>query len=216
MVEHVYRLAAAARRIDAVVVATDDERIAATVRGFGGVVRMTGTHHLSGTERVAEVARELRCAVVVNVQGDEPLLNPDAIDEALAPFDADPSVMMSTLRTRLRHDHEYTSPHAVKVVVDLHGDALFFSRAPIPYARAGVSAAPVYKHIGLYAYRREFLLQIAALSPTLLEQSESLEQLRVLEHGFRIRTVETVHDSVGVDTPADLERVRRTLSAART
>lgn len=216
MVEHVYRRAASARRIDAVVVATDDARIAAAVRGFGGIVRMTGSHHVSGTERVAEVARDLRCEVVVNVQGDEPLLNPDAIDEALSPFDTDPSVVMSTLRTRLRHHDDYISPHAVKVVVDLRGDALYFSRAPIPYASAGVTAAPVYKHIGLYAYRREFLLQIATLAPTLLEQTESLEQIRVLEHGFRIRTVETVHDSVGVDTPADLERVRRTLSAART
>jgi 3-deoxy-manno-octulosonate cytidylyltransferase (CMP-KDO synthetase) len=214
MVEHVYRRAAAARLIDAVVVATDDPRVVAAVEAFGGVARLTSGRHVTGTERVAEIARDLRCAIVVNVQGDEPLISPEAIDAALAPFADDPTVLMSTLRTPLVCAEDFTSPNAVKVVIDRQGDALYFSRAPIPHPRVRIEGAPVYKHLGLYAYRREFLLQIAALPPTLLEQTESLEQLRVLEHGYRIRTVETVHDSVGVDTPADLERVRRTLSAA--
>jgi 3-deoxy-manno-octulosonate cytidylyltransferase (CMP-KDO synthetase) len=206
MIEHVYRRVAATPGVDAVVVAADDRRIASAVEAFGGVARMTRMTHRTGTDRVAEVAAELQCDIVVNVQGDLPLIEPEMVRQAIEPFDHDPAVQMSTIRRRITDTVERNSPHVVKVVVNRNGDALFFSRAPIPFLRGdGV----LYKHIGLYAYRRPFLLTFTALPQTPLEVAESLEQLRVLEHGFRIRTVETQHESIEVDTPEDLERVRR-------
>jgi len=216
MIEHVYRRAAAARNIDAVIVATDDLRVAEAVGRFGGNVRMTGSHHLTGTDRLAEVAATLDCDLVVNVQGDEPLIEPDSIDAAIEPFRADDTLKMSTVCTRLpRIDPGADEdPNVVKVVVDRRGFALYFSRSSIPHRRGplGPEAGP-FKHLGLYVYRREFLLHIAALAPSPLERSESLEQLRVLENGFAIKVIETTHDSIGVDTPDDLERVRRLLTA---
>jgi len=213
MIAHVHERAAAARSVDAVIVATDDERIARAVEAFGGEVRMTSRAHRSGTDRLAEVAHTLDCELIVNVQGDEPLLDPRMIDQAVAPF-ADASVLMSTLRRRIDDPSDLASPHVVKVVVDRHDNALYFSRAPIPHRRdVGPAAAVAYKHIGLYVYRRPFLLDLAALAPTPLEEREMLEQLRVLEHGFRIKAVETTADTIGVDTPADLERVRALVEA---
>jgi 3-deoxy-manno-octulosonate cytidylyltransferase (CMP-KDO synthetase) len=209
MIEHVCRRAASARSIAAVLVATDDERIATAVRAFGGDVRMTLPSHQSGTDRLAEVAASLSCDLVVNVQGDEPLIEPGMIDEAVAPFAADPSLAMSTLRKRIEDPAELANPNVTKVVVDREGFALYFSRAPIPYAREDCPPAPAWRHVGLYVYRRETLLTLAALPPTALERSEALEQLRALEHGIRIKAVETRFDSIGVDTPEDLERVRR-------
>jgi 3-deoxy-manno-octulosonate cytidylyltransferase (CMP-KDO synthetase) len=219
MIEHVYRRAAAASSVGAVVVATDDARIAAAVERFGGFARLTRSTHRSGTDRLAEVAEDLACDIVVNVQGDEPLVDPRTLDELVAPLDADPTLMMSTVRRRITDPEDYTNPHVVKVVVDADGNALYFSRSPIPFLRVPDprSAIPAFKHLGLYAYRRSFLLAFARLQPTPLEMAESLEQLRALEHGFRIRTVETEHDSIGVDTPEDLERARRLMAAeART
>ncbi|HSC26022.1 MAG TPA: 3-deoxy-manno-octulosonate cytidylyltransferase [Vicinamibacterales bacterium] len=212
MIEHVYRRASAARSIQSVIVATDDERIAAAVRAFGGDVRMTSPRHPSGTDRIAQVAATLECGLVVNVQGDEPLLEPSMIDEAVAPFAADPALAMSTLRRLITDPANLRDPNVTKVVVDRDGYALYFSRAAIPFIKPGGSAAPAWRHVGLYVYRRECLLGLAALEPTALEQAEGLEQLRALEHGVRIKAVETTHDSIGVDTPADLERVRRLLS----
>jgi 3-deoxy-manno-octulosonate cytidylyltransferase (CMP-KDO synthetase) len=211
MVEHVYRRAAEAPGVDAVVVATDDARIASAVETFGGVVRLTRPGHLTGTDRVAETARDLRCEIVVNVQADLPLVEPEMIAEVIGPLTADASVQMSTLRQAISDPADHDNPSVVKVVVDRHGDALYFSRSKIPYCREdGVC----FKHIGLYGFRREFLLAFAALSQTPLERAESLEQLRALEHGFRIRAVETRFESIEVDTPEDLERVRRRMSAA--
>jgi 3-deoxy-manno-octulosonate cytidylyltransferase (CMP-KDO synthetase) len=211
MIEHVYRRTAASPAVDAVVVATDDARVRDAVEAFGGTVRMTRTDHRSGSDRLAEVAASLSCELVINVQGDEPLLATEMIAEAVAPLAADPSIPMATLCRRLDDPADFSNPNVVKVVVDRQGFALYFSRAPIPYTRdaRGADATRAFKHVGLYVYRRDFLLEFAGLAPTPLEQAESLEQLRALEHGFRIRTVETRHDSVGVDTPADLERVRR-------
>jgi 3-deoxy-manno-octulosonate cytidylyltransferase (CMP-KDO synthetase) len=211
MVEHVYRRAAEARGVDAVVVATDDERIASAVEAFGGVVRLTQPGHRTGTDRVAETARHLRCEIVVNVQADLPLIEPEMIAEVIAPFSGDADVQMSTLRQAISDPADEDNPNVVKVVVDRSGDALYFSRAKIPYRREDGVA---FKHIGLYAFRREFLLTFAALSQTPLERAESLEQLRALEHGYRVRAVETRFESVEVDTPEDLERVRRRLSTA--
>ena len=211
MIEHVYRRAAAARSISSVIVATDDERIAHAVRSFGGQVRLTSGGHQSGTDRLAEVAASLSCDLIVNVQGDEPLIDPAMIDEAVAPFGSDSGLMMSTLRKRIDDASELENPNVTKVVVDRDGYALYFSRAPIPYTRVDCPAAPAWRHVGLYVYRRECLLRLSALAPTALEQSEALEQLRALENGIRIKAVETRYDSVGVDTPADLERVRSTV-----
>jgi 3-deoxy-manno-octulosonate cytidylyltransferase (CMP-KDO synthetase) len=199
MIEHVYGRAAAARNVDAVIVATDDRRIADAVTRFGGTVRMTRPDHLTGTDRLAEVAVDLDCDLVVNVQGDEPLIEPDTIDAAIEPFRHDPDLLMSTVCTRILTDDAVDDPNVVKVVTDRRGFALYFSRSPIPYVRgvAGTSIGP-YKHLGLYVYRRDFLHTIAALAPTALE---------------RIQVVETRHDSIGIDTPEDLERVRRLLTA---
>jgi len=208
MIEHVYRRSASAAGVDAVIVATDDQRIAEAVQQFGGRVVMTAASHRTGTDRVAEVARGIECDIVINVQGDEPLIPPQMIEDVVAPF-RDPDVVMTTLRRHIDSEDDRLNPHVVKVVVNRDDDALYFSRAPIPSGR-GVTA---FKHVGLYGYRRQFLLEFAALPQTPLEVSESLEQLRALEHGFRIRTPETIHDSLGVDTPEDLERARRQLDA---
>lgn len=211
MIEHVYRRAALTRGVDAVVVATDDARIAAAVEGFGGIVRLTHASHRTGTDRIAEVARDLACEIVVNVQGDLPLIEPEMIGQIIEPLAADRSLVMSTLRQPITDPADVTNPNVVKVVVDAHDNALYFSRAAIPYQR---ERGPMFKHIGLYGYRRDFLLAFAALAQTPLERAESLEQLRALEHGFRIRAVETRFDSIEVDTPEDLERVRRRTAAA--
>ena len=212
MIEHVYRRAAAARSIASVIVVTDDERIHRAVQAFGGTSRMTSRSHQSGTDRIAEIAPALSADVIVNVQGDEPLIEPAMIDEAVEPFTNDAALMMSTLRRRIDDDTERQNPNVTKVVVDREGFALYFSRAPIPFVRTGCPPAPAWRHVGLYVYRRECLLRLAALSPTPMEQSEALEQLRALEHGIRIKVVETQFDSVGVDTAEDLARVRATLA----
>jgi 3-deoxy-manno-octulosonate cytidylyltransferase (CMP-KDO synthetase) len=212
MIEHVYRRVCRAAGIDAVIVATDDERVIAAVQKFGGEAMLTSAAHRTGTDRVAEVARAITCDIVVNVQGDEPLIPPEMIAEVVAPF-RDDEVVMTTLRRQIEDDADPLSPHVVKVVVNRNDDALYFSRAPIPYSRhPAPNGQTHFKHIGLYGYRRDFLLEFAALPQTPLEITESLEQLRALEHGFRIRTPETVHDSHGVDTPEDLERARRQLA----
>jgi 3-deoxy-manno-octulosonate cytidylyltransferase (CMP-KDO synthetase) len=214
MIEHVYRRTAEARSVDAVVVATDDQRIAAAVERFGGIVRMTAAGHRTGTDRIAEIAPRLSCDVLVNVQGDLPLIEPGMIEQVVAPLAADADLLMSTLRAVITDAADYANPNVVKVVADRGGDALYFSRSPIPFARGTATAC---KHIGVYAYRRSFVPTFASLPQTPLEIAESLEQLRALEHGYRIRTVETQFESIEVDTPEDLERVRRALAvAART
>jgi 3-deoxy-manno-octulosonate cytidylyltransferase (CMP-KDO synthetase) len=225
MIEHVYRRAAAAPSVEAVVVATDDERIVRAVEAFGGIAKLTDSSHRSGSDRLAEVAAELECALVVNVQGDEPLIDPQMIEEAIAPFRDEPELQIGTLCRRIRDPREYVDPNVVKVVVGPDGYALYFSRSPIPFVREGRRAdptasgwrpegdVPAYKHVGLYVYRRKFLLAFARLAPTRLERAEALEQLRALEHGIRLKTVETTRDSIGVDTPEDLERVRHLVAA---
>ena len=214
MIEHVYRHAADARSVDLVLVATDDDRIARAVSAFGGEVRMTRPDHASGTDRLAEVAAGLDCDLIVNVQGDEPLIAPEVIDAAVAAA-ADPAVAMSTLRCPLADADAWRDPDVVKVAVDRAGYALFFSRAPIGLDRGAAPAPPaaVDRHIGLYVYRRPLLLALSRLEPTPLERAERLEQLRALEHGHRIMTTRIDDDPIGVDTPADLDRVRQRLAA---
>ena len=217
MIEHVYRRAAATPGVDAVVVATDDDRVAAAVSAFGGVSCMTRSDHRTGTDRLAEVATALSCDIVVNVQGDEPLIEPATIRAVISPLLNDPTLEMSTACTPLTDRADHANPNVVKVVLNQHGNALYFSRAPIPYMRDPRGGwPPLYRHIGLYAYRRPALLVLAALEPTPLERAEALEQLRALEHGIRIKAIETTHDTIGVDTPEDLARVRALLAHAIT
>ena len=205
MLQHVWERAARARTLQRLVVATDDERIYTEARRFGAVARMTRADHASGTDRVAEVAGGDAADVIVNIQGDEPLIDPEAIDTAVNGLLQSSGARMSTLKKRIQDPSELTSPNVVKVVTDLSGDAIYFSRSPIPFVRGGESAH--FKHIGLYVYRRDFLLGYSALPVGPLERAEKLEQLRALENGYKIRVVETEYDSVGVDTPEDLARV---------
>ena len=206
MLQHVYERAAQARYLTSTIVATDDDRIVAAARHFGANVRLTRADHLSGTDRVAEIASAETADIIVNIQGDEPLIDPAAIDAAILPLVHDSAVVMATLKKRIEDPSEVADPNVVKVVTDAVGDAIYFSRCPIPYIRDG-GAGEHFKHIGLYVYRRNFLLQYSALPIGPLERAEKLEQLRALENGFRIRVVETEYESVGVDTPEDLERV---------
>jgi 3-deoxy-manno-octulosonate cytidylyltransferase (CMP-KDO synthetase) len=225
MIERVHERARAARSVDRVLVATDDERIAAVVRGFGGEAVMTSPSHLTGTDRLAEAARTIDADVVVNVQGDEPMLDPAAIDVAAGALADDASLEIATLSLPLVSVDEMLDPSVVKVVTDACGNALYFSRSPIPHVRHGgsrdlrvaaeaaVARSLARKHVGLYAYRRPALLRFASLPPSPLEEAEGLEQLRALHHGLRIRVVRVDGESgVAVDTPGDLERVRALLA----
>jgi 3-deoxy-manno-octulosonate cytidylyltransferase (CMP-KDO synthetase) len=209
MIEHVYRRVAQAPGLDRVVVLTDDERIARAVEGFGGAWEMTPAECASGTDRIAFAARGWDAAAVVNVQGDEPLIDPLAVGALAAHLAAWPDDPLVTLAAPATPE-EVASPHAVKVVLDRAGYALYFSRSPIPYHRQDGGAAPL-KHIGIYGYQRAALLQLAELPPSPLEISESLEQLRALENGLRLRVLPG-RTSPGVDTREDLEAVERLLT----
>ncbi|HXG88385.1 MAG TPA: 3-deoxy-manno-octulosonate cytidylyltransferase [Vicinamibacterales bacterium] len=216
MIEHVYRRASEAKSVDAVLVATDDERIADTVRAFGGAVWMTSVDHISGTDRLAEVAASVPCGLIVNVQGDEPLLDPAIIDAALEPFRGHPELMMATAARALVDDAELTNPNLVKVVRDANGFALYFSRSPIPYGRDASATTSARAHVGLYVYRRDTLIRLARMAPGPLECAEALEQLRALENGIRIKVVDTCYHSLGVDTAEDLARARQRILAGAT
>lgn len=206
MIVRVYERAVRAQRVHEVVVATDDERIRAAVEEHGGHAVMTRADHATGTDRLAEVAAQRPdCDLIINVQGDEPLIDPAVIDALVAPFEHDDALMMATAKTEITDAAEMENPNNVKVVTDRTGNALYFSRARIPYARN--MGTKVYKHIGIYAYRRDFLLTYAKMQQTELECSESLEQLRALENGYRIRVVETDAVFIGVDTEEDLAAV---------
>jgi 3-deoxy-manno-octulosonate cytidylyltransferase (CMP-KDO synthetase) len=211
MLQHVWERASQARYLTSTIIATDDERVYAAARGFGARVRMTRADHASGTDRVAEIASAEQAEIIVNIQGDEPLVDPAAIDAAILPLAHEPEIVMATLKKRIEDPADITNPNVVKVVTDHSGDAIYFSRCPIPYERERAGPAPYFKHIGLYVYQREFLLSYSALPTGPLEQAERLEQLRALENGYRIRVVETESDSLGVDTPEDLQKVSRLL-----
>lgn len=216
MVEWVYARASAARRIDQVWVATPDAAIVEAVRAFGGNVVLTRPDHQTGTDRIAEAAAGLpdTVRVVVNVQGDEPRIAPETIDAVAEPLLADPSLAMSTVCCPLPQGRE-DDPNVVKVVGDRSGNALYFSRSPLPYRRSADAPYAPLQHVGLYGYRRDFLLAFPTLERTPLERVESLEQLRVLEHGHRIRLVAIDHAPESVDTPEDLQRVRALFDADR-
>jgi len=211
MVQRVYEAAAQAQLIDRVIVATDDRRILDTVTHFGGEAELTSAHHMSGTDRVAETAEQLPCDTVVNLQGDEPLMEPRLIDELIRTLLDDQDVYMASAQSPIRLSAHLTNPNIVKVVADHHDYALYFSRSPIPHHFSSDQAAGGvlgFKHIGIYIYRKDFLMKLVRLSPSPLEKKERLEQLRVLENGYRIKLISTDYDAPGVDTPADLQLVR--------
>jgi 3-deoxy-manno-octulosonate cytidylyltransferase (CMP-KDO synthetase) len=207
MLQHVWERASLARYLTDVVVATDDERIRQVASVFPARVVMTRSDHVSGTDRVAEAASTLNAEIIVNIQGDEPLIDPAAIDAAVLGLLDQDDTPMATLKVRIESADDIVDPNVVKVVTDVHNNAIYFSRAPIPHMRESGGRAAYFKHIGLYVYRRDFLLAYSALTVGPLEQSEKLEQLRALENGYKIRVTETDYDSLGVDTPEDWQRV---------
>lgn len=214
MIVRVWRQARQARIADRVIVATDDERILHAMGEAGGEVVMTSSSHQSGTDRLAEVAERITADIYLNVQGDQPFIAPADLEALAAPMIADPELAMATLATPITSAEEWANPNKVKVVCDARGDALYFSRSPIPFARDSGGVPPnALRHIGVYGYRHSFLLKFAALKPGVLEQIERLEQLRALECGYRIRVVASAAPSLEVDTPEDLVRANE---AART
>jgi len=213
MIQRVYERARMAKRADRVIVATDDERIMNAVRGFGGEVRMTRSEHRTGTERVAEVAAREEGDVFVNVQGDEPLLDPNAIDIAVDALLEGPQASISTVATPIKTPGDIMDPNVVMAVLDFDGNAIYFSRAPIPWVRdtAGKIVVRHLKHLGLYVFQREALLEYPTLPQGELERIEQLEQLRWMENGWKIRVAEVEHDAVSVDVPEDVARVEKLL-----
>lgn len=207
MIQHVYERACQAKLPDEVVVATDNELVEKAVLDFGGKAVMTSPDHPSGTDRLAEVALMYPDVdVIVNVQGDEPMIPPEVIDNLAQVFANDADLNMATMKVEME-EADYDNPAAVKVVTDLNGNALYFSRSLMPYPRNKPEGYKVFKHVGIYAYRRNFLLKYAALAPTPLEKAESLEQLRALENGYKIKVLESKFKGIGVDTPEDLVAV---------
>src|SRR5690242_13739891 len=213
MIQRVYERAKLAQRANRVVVATDDERIVKAVEGFGGEARMTRSDHRTGTERVAEVAAHEEGDVFVNVQGDEPLLDPVAVDTAVASLLEEPAAAIATVATPIKTPADIMDPNVVKTVLDFEDNALYFSRAPIPWVRdsAHKTHARHLKHLGLYAFQREALVEYPTLPVGELERLEQLEQLRWMENGWKIRVAEVEHDAVSVDVPEDVERVEKLL-----
>lgn len=210
MIQRVYEAAQQAKLLDQVYVATDDARIVAAVEQFGGQVRLTAVDHKTGTDRIAQVAAEIDAEIIVNLQGDEPLVNPAMIDEVIQPFMDEPDLPMSTLCVPILEEAALHDPNVVKAVFDQRGYALYFSRSLIPYPRKRDNFQ-AYEHLGLYAYRKDFLMTYIALPQSRLEINESLEQLRVLEAGYRLKVIVSAHpyDGVSVDTQEDLEKVRQ-------
>ena len=218
MIQHVYERVARAKAVPYVAVATDDERILNAVKNFGGNAVMTAKTHRSGTDRISEAVKTLHLsadAIVVNIQGDQPIFEPVQVDEVIEPLLTDQSIQMSTLIYKIILDAEITHPHAVKVVLDHQNFALYFSRATIPYVRDKNLKADYYKHHGIYAYRRDFLDTFTKLPEGKREKLEALEQLRALEYGYKIKCVITPHDSVEVDNEQELDRVRQILLAKK-
>ncbi len=213
MIQHVYERACQAQMPDEVIVATDNELVERAVTAFGGKAVMTSPDHPSGTDRLAEVALMYPDVdVIVNVQGDEPMIPPEVIDNLAKAFEADAELNMATMKVAM-DEADYDNQAAVKVVTDLNGYALYFSRSLMPYPRNKPEGYKVYKHVGIYAYRRNFLLKYAALQPTPLEKAESLEQLRALENGYKIKVLESAFKGIGVDTPEDLAAVNELFAA---
>ncbi|MFH1259878.1 MAG: 3-deoxy-manno-octulosonate cytidylyltransferase [Elusimicrobiota bacterium] len=207
LVVRVYEQAKKCRLLAEVIIATDDRRILAAAKSFSALAVLTGKDCLSGTDRIAEVVRNIPADIVVNIQGDEPLINPRAITAAIKPLLADEQVLVSTLACPLNNKEDLDNPNVVKVVLDKKGYALYFSRSVIPYSRDTLDPLRYKKHLGLYVYRKDFLKVITRLPMSPLEKIEKLEQLRILENGYKIKVVFTKYDTIGVDTPEDLIKI---------
>ena len=218
MIERVYELAKLSKLATRVIVATDDDRIVQAVQSFGGEALMTRSSHRTGTERVAEVASHVDGEVFVNVQGDEPLLDPQAVDTAIQSLLEEPAAPVSTVATLIKTPSDIMDPNVVKTILDFEDNALYFSRAPIPWVRDTASKIQVrhLKHLGLYAFQRDALLEYPTLPQGTLEKIEQLEQLRWLENGWKIRVAEVEHDAVSVDVPEDITRVEKLLQTPQT
>jgi 3-deoxy-manno-octulosonate cytidylyltransferase (CMP-KDO synthetase) len=216
MIQHVWEQAKQAEKLSDLVVACDDSRILLCVQNFGGKAILTRRDHPNGSSRVAEVALREQADVFINIQADEPMIHPQAIDQVAFAFEKDPEIEVATLAVCRFDQKDYENPNVVKVVFDEKGDALYFSRAPIPHFRGNTSGSFSYwKHLGIYGYRRNFLLQFVTWTAGGLEETEKLEQLRILERGFSIRVIETPYDSFSVDTQEDLEMVEERLRVTR-
>ena len=214
MIQHVWERAKQAKLLDNLIIACDDERVYKTVKDFGGNAIFTAKEHCSGTERITEIMNPIDARIVVNIQADEPLIQPIMIDSVVGELLKDNSLAAATIVKKIEHVEEISNPNVVKVVFDKHNFALYFSRFSIPYVRDKQTEGVVYyKHIGLYAYTKDFLFTYKNLSESKLEKLEKLEQLRILENGYRIKVVETKFETFGVDTPQDLERVKQYISA---
>lgn len=200
------------RLIDEVAVATDDERISRVVSEAGYKAVMTSKDHASGTDRIAEAAESIDAEIVVNIQGDEPMIDPESVDRAVKALLDDPELNVSTLAVPITQKEEFENPNVVKVVADYKGNALYFSRSAIPHNRGELKELPMMKHLGLYAYRRKFLLSLASKEPSPLEKAEQLEQLRILQNGFAIKVLTARQDSIGIDTPDDLKRAEELIN----
>lgn len=210
VIQHVYEIAKESNVLDDVIIATDDERILEAVKGFGGKAVLTSIGHQTGTDRLTEVVNPMDVKVVINIQADEPLLHHTMIDDLARIMLDNPNLSMATVVKEIEDKEDIMNPNVVKAVIDKNGFALYFSRSPIPFER-GTQSKRFYKHIGLYAYTKDFLFTFTNLPKSNLEKAESLEQLRALEHGFKIKTIETRFDTMGIDTPADLEKARKAL-----
>ena len=214
LLQHVHERACECRSLDEVLVATDDPRIRDACESFGARVAMTSSEHPSGTDRIAEAAEDIpQASHVINLQGDEPLLDPGLIDRLVETLVSDPGLQMVTAANPISDESQLDDPNIVKLVMDGNGDALYFSRSPIPYRRSSPADLPSFRHVGLYGYRRDFLRRFVSWPPSLLEQAEQLEQLRALENGARIRVIVTRHEAIGLDTPEQVPQLEELLMA---
>ena len=219
LIQHVWERVSMSKSLKRIIVATDDERIFKAVREFGGEGWMTSSNHATGTDRISEVAKNIEADIIVNVQGDEPLIEPKVIDMAVEPFRGTQTefgsskLQMGTICAEIKNKDELNNPNIVKVVTDYDGFALYFCRSTIPYNRDNDSRTSYYKHIGLYVYRKDFLIKFSQLPSTPLEKIEKLEQLRALEHGYKIKVIKTKYNSIGVDAPEDIEKVRKIINS---
>ena len=209
MIQRVWEQSSKSKYLDLVIVATDDKRIYDKVLSFSGEAVMTSKNHKSGTDRVYEAVRKINCNIVVNIQGDEPFINPNDIDIAIKPLLIEKNVNVTTLCYKINKKNEIEDSNVVKVIFDKNNNAVYFSRYPIPYTKCKIAGVKYYKHIGLYAFRKDYLIRFVNMKPSIMEKAEKLEQLRILENGEKIKVIETKNDSISIDTMEDLNKVRK-------
>jgi 3-deoxy-manno-octulosonate cytidylyltransferase (CMP-KDO synthetase) len=209
MIQHVWEQAKKCRELSDLLIACDDDKVLKTAQGFGAKAVMTSPEHPSGSDRIAEAVGKLDCGIVVNIQGDEPFIESQVIDALVVALRKDATASVATVIKEIKDDADIKNPNVVKAVIDLNHNALYFSRSTIPYDRNQTRAGKYFKHLGLYAYRKEFLMSYKDWPKSMLETTEQLEQLRILEAGYKIKTIETSHESLAVDTPEDLAKIEK-------